>query len=166
MLILSVFITCMVITAMLTDLTSFIIPNLLVVIILLTYPILLFIAPVMPDWKTSLMIGGGVFLVGFALFATGAMGGGDVKLLAVIALIVGKPAFPEFVMDVAILGGVLSVVLIATRKAIAYYFLRTGKSTEHLARILKVGEPAPYGVAIGMSFLWLLWHGQVSGVTL
>ena len=68
LLIISVFLTCMVITAMITDITSFIIPNLLVVIILLTYPTMVLLVPVTPDWKMSLLIGLATFAVGFLLF--------------------------------------------------------------------------------------------------
>lgn len=166
MLILSVFVTCMVVTAMITDMTSFIIPNLLVVIILLTYPIALFFSPVMPDWKMALLIGFGTFIIGFFLFSLKAVGGGDVKLFAVLSLFVGKPFFPEFLMQVAVLGGLLSVVLILARKMITYCTLRFGKPAGEIPRLLKTGEPAPYGIAIGLSFLVLLWGGHVSGVTL
>lgn len=166
MLALSVFITCMVMTAMITDMTSFIIPNLLVVVLLLTYPIVLFFAPVMPDWKLSLLIGFGTFVAGYFLFSIKAIGGGDVKLFAVLSLFVGEPSFPEFLMEVALLGGLLSVVLILARKMIAYSVSRFGIPAGEIPRLLKTGEPAPYGIAIGMAFLMLLWGGHVSGVTL
>jgi prepilin peptidase CpaA len=120
----------------------------------------------MPDWKSSLMIGGGAFAVGFALFALNLMGGGDVKLLAVISLFVGKEAFVDFITLVALLGGALSILLVVTRKAIAHSVVRLGKSTESLPRILTVGAPAPYGVAIGLAFLILLWEGHISNISL
>lgn len=166
LLIISVFLTCMVITAMITDITSFIIPNMLVVIILLTYPTVVFLAPVMPDWKMSLLIGGATFAIGFILFAFKAMGGGDVKLLAVIAMFVGKAVFFQFLMLMAVLGGALSIVLLLSRPIAAYIFARLGKPSTSIPRILTVGEPVPYGVAIGSAFLIMLWNGQISGITL
>jgi Flp pilus assembly protein protease CpaA len=69
-------------------------------------------------------------------------------------------------MQVAVLGGVLSVVLILARKMIAFSILRFSKPAGEIPRLLKTGEPAPYGIAIGLSFLMLLWGGHVSGVTL
>lgn len=166
MLILSVFITCMVITAMITDITRFIIPNLLVVIILLTYPTLLFLAPVMPDWQIALLIGLATFFVGFVLFALKIMGGGDVKLLAVMAIFVSKSAFIQFLMLIAISGGALSVLLLVSRPMAAYSFSKLGKNAASIPRILTTDEPVPYGVAIGLSFLILLWSGQIPGIIL
>ena len=164
-LVLTVFLTCMVLTAMITDITRFIIPNLLVVMILLTYPSLLFIAPVMPDWQISLLIALGTFFIGFGMFALKLMGGGDVKLLAVLALYLGKESFFDFLFWTAIFGGILSVVLVTVRPIVTYLVTKAGKPPNFVPRILIVGEPAPYGVAIGMSFLILLWSGRVTGIS-
>lgn len=161
-----IFVTWMIIAAMISDVTRFIIPNRLVLVLLISYPIIVLLSPVTPDWKSSLMIGGGAFAVGFALFALNLMGGGDVKLLAVIALFVGKDAFVDFITLVALLGGALSILLVVARKMIAHSFIRLGKSTQSLPRILTVGAPAPYGVAIGLAFLILLWEGHISNISL
>lgn len=166
MLALSVFLTCMVITAMMTDISRFIIPNLLVVIILLTYPTLLFIAPVMPDWKIATLIGLATFFAGFILFALKVMGGGDVKLLAVMAIFVGKASFVPFLTLIAIFGGVLSVLLLLLRPFTAYVFSKFEKPAASIPQILTTDAPVPYGVAIGLSFLTLLWGGQIPGIAL
>ena len=166
----SVFITCMVITAIITDITTYIIPNLLVIIILLCYPIIVLMAHVtahpMPDWQMGLLFGAGTFLVGFVLFAIKAMGGGDVKLLAVIALYAGKSAFLPFIVTTAILGGVLSIFLLITRPIALYVYGRLGKTPADIPRILSSGAPVPYGVAIGFSFIFLIWTGEIAGIAL
>ncbi len=162
----SVFITCMVITAIITDITSYIIPNLLVLIIFLTYPIIVLTAPVMPDWEMGLLIGGATFFVGFLLFAIKAMGGGDVKFLSVIALFTGKTVFLEFIIYVALIGGLLSLALLSARPIAAYALAKWGRHASPLPRILSSGEPIPYGVAIGVAFLILLWDGRISGIAL
>ena len=62
---------------------------------------------------------GVAFLVfaGFALlFALGAMGGGDVKLIAALALWVPAIRIPEMLFYVALAGGVLALVLIVIRR--------------------------------------------------
>ncbi len=73
--------TCLMITVMLTDITRFTIPNWIVAIILLLYPVMLYFSPVVVDWKMALVIMAGVFSAGFVLFVLHVMGGGDIKLL-------------------------------------------------------------------------------------
>lgn len=162
----SVFVTCMVITAIITDITTYIIPNLLVVVILLCYPIIVLMAPVTPDWKMGLLFGGITFAAGFVLFAIKAMGGGDVKLLAVIALYTAKVSFLEFITITAILGGVLSLFLLAARPIAIYAYAKAGRSSSDIPRILTSGAPIPYGVAIGSAFIFLIWTGQITGIAL
>lgn len=160
------FITCMVMTAVITDITSFIIPNLLVIILLLTYPVMVVFASVMPDWKISLVIGLCTFFIGFILFALKIMGGGDVKFLSVMTIFVGKSGLLEFAMLVAVLGGALAIILLISRPALSYVYSKFGKSAGVVPRILTVGEAIPYGVAIGLSFLIMLWGGHIEGVAL
>ena len=75
-----------------------------------------------------------VFAVLAALFALGAMGGGDVKLLAALALWLPVRAYAEMMMLVAIAGGALTLVLLIRHRA---------KRRE--------GRPEiPYGLAIAL----------------
>lgn len=165
-LVLTVFLTCMVLTAMITDITRFLIPNLLVVMILLTYPSLLLISPVMPDWRISLLIALATFCVGFSMFALRIMGGGDVKLIAVLALFLGQESFMAFLVWTALFGGAMSLILILIRPVIAYAVTKSGRPPNSIPRILVVGEGVPYGVAIGTAFLILLWSGRVTGIAI
>ncbi len=54
-------------------------------------------------------------LVGNALFGSGALGGGDVKLAAFIGLITGFPLVIEALVLGTLIGGVVSLVLLITR---------------------------------------------------
>src|SRR5262245_50208431 len=54
-----------------------------------------------------------VLLVGFLMFARGWIGGGDAKLMAAAALWLGFPHLAAFFVQVAILGGVLAVAILA-----------------------------------------------------
>ncbi len=67
--------------------------------------------------------------IGLACFAARLMGGGDVKLIAVVALWLGLTPLPAFLVLMAISGGVLGLSLL-------------------IARRWRPGTAVPYGVAI------------------
>lgn len=58
-------------------------------------------AGLMPDLAPRLIAGAAVFAVGIALFALGMMGGGDVKMLAVLVPLVPPQDLPAFGMLLA-----------------------------------------------------------------
>ena len=86
----------------------------------------------------------GVAAVTFAvlavLFAMRAMGGGDVKLLAALALWITPYLFLKLVVRMALLGGVLTLAFGAW----------------HIACRRKDRMAIPYGVAIASAGLWVL----------
>jgi prepilin peptidase CpaA len=79
-----------------------------------------------------------VFAAFAGLFAIGAMGGGDVKLIGALALWFPVTPFLSLLMLMAILGGVLTIVMLTIHK------LRPSD------RALEV----PYGVAIAAAGAW------------
>lgn len=86
----------------------------------------------------------GISLLTFAvcagLFALRAMGGGDVKLLAALALWIAPAWFLKLIIMMALLGGVLTLVLGAW----------------HVTRRRRDRLAIPYGVAISSAGLWVL----------
>ena len=90
-----------------------------------------------------------VFGAGAVAFALGALGGGDVKLLAAISLFAGPLRLPGLLIITAIAGGVLGLAILAGapigRPAVA------GAGT--LRTRLRAG--LPYGPAIAAGGLWV-----------
>ena len=86
----------------------------------------------------------GVALAAFAtlagLFALRMMGGGDVKLLAALALWIKPEWFLELVILMALLGGALTIVMGAW----------------HVMRRQRDRLAIPYGVAISAAGLWVI----------
>lgn len=92
-----------------------------------TYPAILlafiasFFTPGMKWW--SALTGGaigfifflGTALVGNAIFGSGAMGGGDVKLAAFVGLIIGFPLVVETLVLTILIGAGVSLILLVTR---------------------------------------------------
>jgi prepilin peptidase CpaA len=93
-----------------------------------------------PDIALQLGVAFGTLAVLAVLFAIGAMGGGDVKLLAALALWIEPMPFLKLLVLMALLGGVLTILFCA------WHVIR--RQREKLA--------IPYGVAIAMAGLWVL----------
>lgn len=141
------------------DCTRYTIPNWLVGSLLLLYPVAVYLSPHAVDWQMALAAMGLIFAVGYVVFALRLMGGGDVKLIIVLALWVGWKNLPEFVVWFGILGGIFTIFLLVMRKMFPYLPLpRTAKTP----RIFQPGQPVAYGVAIAGAFLLLMHQGKIS----
>lgn len=149
---------------MVYDLTRYIIPNWMVLVLLVLWPVMVWMQPMPDDFNLWYTLGVGVaaFIIGIAIFALRWMGGGDVKLLAVLALWLGPQSILPFLVYMGALGGILALVLLMVRP-LAGRFAPEGKA-ENLPRLLRYKEPVPYGVAIAIAFLIQLWMGQIPGL--
>lgn len=98
-----------------------------VILNVVTYPAILiaigasFVTPGI-TWQSALIGGAIAFaffllaaLVGNALFGSGALGGGDIKLATFVGLITGFPLVIEAVTLAILIGAVVSLVLLVTR---------------------------------------------------
>jgi prepilin peptidase CpaA len=127
------------------------------------------------SWSTigwSVLAGVGMFLLGAGFFAFGLFGGGDVKLIAAMALWTGVADLPRFLLVMGIAGGLLSAVWIIKRRrrpamaaeapgaptATSSQLANSdGLSTEAAASgspsPAKIANRVPYGVAIALAGL-------------
>lgn len=128
--------------AALSDLRRFEIPDGLSIAIAVLAAVHLAVTPGFvwfPDGLLHLASGILVFAAGAGLFTLGAMGGGDVKLLAALSLWAPLPELPQLLAPVFVAGGALAALLLAVRRA----FRPAGAP-----RLLAGGAPLPYAVAI------------------
>lgn len=142
------------------DVSRYIIPNWLVGLMLIAYPCAVVMARVPVDWKMALAAMGIVLAVGYVVFALKWMGGGDIKLMTACALWVGwGENLLNFIFVVALIGGVFALSVWGIRKILPYLPKKPGDAP--LPRILREGEPIPYGVAIAFGFLLMLFNGKI-----
>lgn len=144
------------------DATRFIIPNWLVGSLLALYPVAYYLSPAIIDWKMDILAMLLTFAIGFVVFALRLMGGGDVKLIIVLALWVGWEKLAMFGFNFAVLGGVLSLAILLIRKMIPYAVSNKDK----LPRVFKDKQPVPYGLAIAGAFLMMLYTNDVPVIIL
>jgi len=110
----------------------------------------------------GMLVAGGVF---YLLFLLGGMGGGDVKLMAVVAAWGGGSQAVPILITAAIAGGILAVAYMTAGKRVRQTLLNTLELIRHhmLSGLrpharLNVRQPSttrvPYGVAIAMATLY------------
>lgn len=158
--IITIYLIFSMLAVMVFDVTRYIIPNWLVGSLLALYPVAVWLTPQAVDWKMAIAGMLIVFAVGYWVFAMKWMGGGDIKLITACALWVGWQALAEFIFVTALLGGVFAVLLLAARKWLPLMIRRETP----WPRILRDNEPIPYGVAIAITFLLLIFSGRLLGL--
>lgn len=96
--------------------------------------------PLWPGMALQLALGAAVFALFAIAFRFGAMGGGDVKMAAAVALWLPLAGVVKLLVIMSIAGGVLTLAMLAAH--------RMAKAA---------GQPEiPYGIAIAFGGIWLI----------
>jgi prepilin peptidase CpaA len=141
------------------DLVSMTIPNILSIIAVCAFPpIALAVGLDWPSIGLHLLCGLLVLAGTFALFAFGVFGGGDAKMTAAAAVWLGFERMLEFSIGAALLGGLLTLLLLGAR---AYPWPGLIMRVPWIARLTNEKEGIPYGVALGAAAILLYPHTQV-----
>jgi prepilin peptidase CpaA len=101
----------------------------------------------------SFLVALSVMICLFAFFSFGLIGGGDAKLMAVIALWLGADQTLEYLVSTALLGGLLTFGILVFRTMPLPIFL---VEIPWVARLHSFEKKVPYGVAIAASALLIL----------
>jgi len=120
------------------DMRRLIIPNWISLAIAGLYPLHVLTGPADVAWLSAAGLAALTLIIGFALFSANLMGGGDVKLMAAVALWAGPAGFPLLITVTALAGGVVAGVLLVYRWGLT---VRNRKSGARAGVM-------PYGVAI------------------
>jgi prepilin peptidase CpaA len=121
--------------AALSDASSFRIPNIVSLGLVVLFPVHVLISPSHVDWVGGVAVAAGAFTVGFILFSRGWVGGGDVKLLSATLLWAGSTLAAPQLLVMGLVGGVLA-------------FGALVRSRAHRDPLDAAAPKVPYGVAI------------------
>ena len=110
----------------------------------------------------GLLVAGGIFLI---LFVMGAMGGGDLKLMASVGAWAGSGQVVAILLAAALAGGLLAIFYALFRQGVRAtlwnlfelirFRLTSGLQPHPLLNVRESGaERVPYGVAIAMATLY------------
>ena len=145
-----------------SDVARLIIPNWVsIAMAALFFPAALFAGATWAEIGLHVLFGFAILAVGFFLFATNIIGGGDAKLLAATAIWTGFAAFAPFIFWTAIAGGVMAAILLAARQWVPH----AETNPAFVNRLLTGKSGIPYGVAImfgGLMALPAIPHLSIS----
>lgn len=140
--------------AAVSDLRNFEVPNWVSGVVVVAFLVVASTSAVpWPALLENFITGLAVLAVGFALFAAGWFGAGDVKLLSAIGLWIGWPLLIPYLIIVVLNGGVLTLMLIAFRRFPLYAHFTAIRWIEQLHARKK---DVPYAVAIALTALFFL----------
>lgn len=150
------------------DAMWFRIPNAVPIAILALYPLYLLAGgPGLAQLHWALAIAVATFLVGAGMFSRGWMGGGDVKLLAALALWAGPAHFPTLIVFTSLAGGVLALIGMMPGRAAAVSWLalnlRIALALPEAPRSASGRRTIPYGVAIAIGGLVVCAQLKLAG---
>ena len=131
--------------AALFDVWRFIIPNAIPAALAALFVVVALTSAPDAGWASHIGAAVVALLAGTSLHRVCLFGGGDVKLMAALALWAGLEHLLDLAIAVALCGGVLALVLVAVRRLVAAVRALPGAPRP---RLLTVGEGVPYGVAI------------------
>lgn len=128
------------------DVREFRIPNECSLLLLVLYPLHLWTSPQAVGIDMSVVTAACVFAVAVLVYGFGTFGGGDVKLLTVMALWAGPALVWDLIVVTALAGGVMAVVYMTRyRMMLAWAFDAVGGVR---IRDTLLAEQLPYGLAI------------------
>ena len=129
-----------------SDVTRYEIPNRACGLVAFGYLIAAIGSPPAP-WLWGLGTGIAVFALGAALFWRGWMGGGDVKLAAVIALGAGPGRLSDFSLATALAGLALAAVMLSP--------LRRRMPSPPAGVASAFRQPMPFGAPLALGGAWV-----------
>jgi prepilin peptidase CpaA len=138
----------------LSDLVSLRIPNWLTGALAVAFPLAAVIAGSgvgahRVEWLSHIGAGAAVFAVGAMLFACRILGGGDVKLLAAMALWSGLHLLVPLLFLVAVIGGVFALLVLGLRQPLAQASIVA--LLRRVPSFLHSKMPIPYGIPIALA---------------
>jgi len=132
-----------------SDLLTMRIANWLVAAVVLSYVALALVVQI--GWEEigwSAVAAAVVLVVAFAFFAFGWIGGGDAKLVAATSLWVGMTLMLQYLIYAALLGGALTLIILALRR-----YPLPGWLSRHkwIDRLHDTKSGVPYGIALAIA---------------
>lgn len=88
--------------------------------------------------------------VGLLAFRFRILGGGDVKSWAAVAIWYDIGALPYQVVWVTVIGSAIGIAALCLRRFAMNQYVRESLTDGSVPRLLRVGEPIPYGIAIAL----------------
>jgi prepilin peptidase CpaA len=148
-----------------SDLLTMTISNRISIILVLGFAVLAPITGISVETMAWHFLSGMIVLaLGLICYARGWVGGGDVKLAALVAMWLGISLLPDFLLLASIFGGALTMLILSFR---SMPLPGTLVRLPWLARLHEATEGVPYGIALALAALVIypstIWMKAVVG---
>jgi len=141
-----------------SDLFTMRISNRLVLVLVVAFFVLaLFVGLPLQEIGMHLACAAAVLVVAFAFFSLGWIGGGDAKLIAATTLWLGLGMMLPYLIYASLLGGALTLLLLAARR---YPLPENLRSIRWIDRLHDSKTGVPYGIALAIAGI-LVYPGSV-----
>jgi prepilin peptidase CpaA len=145
--------------AALADLFTMTIPNRVSLVLIAAYLLLaLYLRLPLATVGLHASCGLAMLALTFTMFQMGWIGGGDAKLAAATALWVGWPALFEYGLAASLIGGALTIAILALRH---YELPEKLLSVGFIAKLAEKNGGVPYGIALALAGLVIYPHTGV-----
>ena len=145
--------------AALADLFTMTIPNRVSLVLIAAYLLLaLYLRLPLATVGLHLSCGLAMLALTFTMFQMGWIGGGDAKLAAATALWLGWPSLFEYGLAASLIGGALTVAILALRH---YDLPEKLLSVGFIAKLAEKNGGVPYGIALALAGLVIYPHTGV-----
>ena len=132
-----------------SDLFTMRISNRLVMLLVAAFVVLaLFVGLPLEVIGMHLVVAAGVLAVALVFFSLGWIGGGDGKLIAATALWLGLGVLLPYLIYASLLGGALTLIILAARR---YPLPERLRSVRWIDRLHDAKNGVPYGVALAIA---------------
>jgi prepilin peptidase CpaA len=141
------------------DIASYTIPNAIPLALLATFAVFAGATGMtLSGLGAHALAGCAGLLLGFAFFAFNFVGGGDAKLFACTALMLGFRDLFDYTLMASILGGALTLGILAIRRVPLPHSLTM---QGWILRLHDEQEGIPYGVALALAAVLVLPHTEI-----
>ncbi len=145
--------------AALADLFTMTIPNRVSLVLIAAYLLLaLYLRLPLATVGLHLSCGLAMLALTFTMFQMGWIGGGDAKLAAATALWLGWPSLFEYGLAASLIGGALTIAILALRH---YELPEKLLSVGFIAKLAEKNGGVPYGIALALAGLMIYPHTGV-----
>ncbi len=145
--------------AALADLFTMTIPNRVSLVLIAAYLVLaLYLRLPLATVGLHVSCGLAMLALTFTMFQMGWIGGGDAKLAAATALWLGWPSLFEYGLAASLIGGALTLAILALRH---YDLPEKLLSVGFIAKLAEKNGGVPYGIALALAGLMIYPHTGV-----
>lgn len=113
----------------------------------------------LPLWDVVISAGiaAAIFMVCVGFFALNIMGGGDVKLIPIVALWAGTAHVLNFLLIMSVVGGLFAAAIIVINRFKASKYHKSSTNI-NLSMAEEKGSAVPYGVGIAIGGLYVAYQ--------